>query len=125
MAMTTGMIGMGDSRVSALCAMAPQSYWSQWNTSCDAWAKALIAWREGQAAGKACTQALRVCANGANPVSVGCDQVCPEDVGGPIATETATAAVTTNCLAQVGPVCVSVPLLLVAAAAAYLIWGRS
>ncbi len=124
--MTVGMVGMGDSRVSALCAMAPQSYWSQWNTSCDAWAKALISWREEQAAGKACAQALRVCANGATPVRVGCDQVCPEDVGGPITVAAAaTTATSMGCLAQVGPVCVSVPLLLVAAAAAYLMWGRS
>lgn len=125
--MTLGTtIGMGaDPRVSALCAMAPQSYWSQWNTSCEAWAQSLIAWREAQAEGKACAQVLRECADGASPVRAGCDQICPEDVGGPVASAPIHSAAPAGCLAQVGPVCVSVPLLLVAAAAAYLMWGRS
>lgn len=120
-------LGMGaDPRVSALCAMAPRSYWSQWNTTCEAWAQSLIAWREEQAAGKACAQALRECDGGASPVQVGCDQVCPEDVGGPITiASAATTATPMACLTQVGPVCVTVPLLLVAAAAAYFVWGRS
>lgn len=109
--------------------MAPQSYWSQWAGSCDEWASSLIRWREEAAAGKACTQELRVCAGGRSPVRIGCDQVCPEDVGGGVIVPQSSGAGSSSvagCLFQAGPVCVNVPLLLAAGAAvALLAWGRS
>ncbi len=122
------MLAAIDSRVPVLCAMAPRSYWSQWAGSCEDWASNLIRWRESAADGKACTQELRVCAGARTPVRIGCDQVCPEDVGGggPVVSQASSVpSSVAGCLFQAGPVCVNAPMLAVAAVAAYFVWGRS
>ncbi len=109
-----------DSRVARLCAMAPQSYWSQWNGTCEGWAASLIQWRESVVEGKSCSQELRECAGGIAPLLIGCDQVCAEDVGGGLGVAASTLG-TRTCLTNVGPVCVTFPVLLAAAAAAYML----
>ena len=123
------MLAAIDSRVPLLCAMAPQSYWSKWAGSCEDWASNLIKWRESAADGKACTQEMRVCSGARVPVRIGCDQVCPEAVGGGTAatqvSQSSAPSSVAGCLFQAGPVCVNVPILAAAALLAYFAWGRS